>query len=291
MGRVWEGRYAGGRLSKQWIRHLRHQHPVFHLWLAWEWALVDCLSHPQPWSRAKVIRSDHGERQRLQRVERCRQWTLWEQARKWVVFWVWMRGPWPASLWTSIWETWGCAAFLPWGWLLHASVCIEHRILTIRIDMLCKVVKNRQRWRKINKPSLYPAVPSGVVGMSLQIHNNAWPPSGKTPLLSSVLAWMAFAHSGSGWLGSFDSDMPWMSFACKMRSSLCHEATGSGLSVSRAEHAARYLSAQAEIWVETQLTNSQDLVLALGVRGPGNQRKHLEYIAGSGWKYLPLTHQ
>ena len=28
----------------------------------------------------------------------------------------------------------------------------------------------------------------------------------------------------------------------------------------------------------------------LGARGPGNQQKHLEYIAGSGWKYLPLTH-
>ena len=28
---------------------------------------------------------------------------------------------------------------------------------------------------------------------------------------------------------------------------------------------------------------------SLGVRGPGNQRKHLEYIVGSGWRYLPLT--
>ena len=31
--------------------------------------------------------------------------------------------------------------------------------------------------------------------------------------------------------------------------------------------------------------------LALGARGPGNQQKHLEYITGSGWKYLPLTRQ
>ena len=29
----------------------------------------------------------------------------------------------------------------------------------------------------------------------------------------------------------------------------------------------------------------------LGARGPGNQRKHLEYIVGSGWRYPPLTCQ
>ena len=28
-----------------------------------------------------------------------------------------------------------------------------------------------------------------------------------------------------------------------------------------------------------------------GGKGPGNQWKHLEYIVGSGWRYLPLTHQ
>ena len=31
--------------------------------------------------------------------------------------------------------------------------------------------------------------------------------------------------------------------------------------------------------------------LSLGARGPGNQQKHLEYIAGSGWMYPPLTCQ
>ena len=29
--------------------------------------------------------------------------------------------------------------------------------------------------------------------------------------------------------------------------------------------------------------------LSLGARGPGNWQKHVEYIAGSGWRYPPLT--
>ena len=40
----------------------------------------------------------------------------------------------------------------------------------------------------------------------------------------------------------------------------------------------------------SKLWTSWTQSMTLGARGPGNQQKHLEYIAGSGWKYLPLTH-
>ena len=38
-------------------------------------------------------------------------------------------------------------------------------------------------------------------------------------------------------------------------------------------------------------SSEQKMLFALRVRGPGNQQKHLEYIIGYGWRYLPLTCQ
>ena len=71
----------------------------------------------------------------------------------------------------------------------------------------------------------------------------------------------ALVRLGSGWSGIDGFDIPQMSFACRTSNSACHLAAGSRSSVSRAERAAVYLSVAAEIWVETWLRSSRDLVL------------------------------